>query len=302
MASIYKDRSTGRWVAQITSTHNGEKHTKRFTSKQRHIVEKKLQDYLNPSADDPNLTMLQLLTEVETPDYMLKHLDPLLLKHPDRVTVQEIEALLASNNQFRRDTLSRQLSTLTRAFKRGIATRRVTFDPTQAVRIPKGSPPKGRKVISHEDEAQILPQLSLKWQMYWTIGIETGLRPQEIRALHAEDLADGIVRVHRVLKTQRAKRNLRASERLQDALKANLWIDSGPLFPNNQSAPRQAFTRACKKAGTDAYVPYELRHTFLTRAANRGVPLLKLTQIAGHSTTRMITEYYAHAPDVIDID
>ena len=68
------------------------------------------------------------------------------------------------------------------------------------------------------------------------------------------------------------------------------------VFPSQRS-PRKhigqhqrLWDRVIQRAGIKC-VPYDLRHTFATRAVERGVALPKLAAILGHANLRSIMKY-----------
>jgi integrase len=84
------------------------------------------------------------------------------------------------------------------------------------------------------------------------------------------------------------------------------WTDLGLVFPTSIGLPsdrnnyRHSLRRATEAAGLPGqWVPYELRHTFVSLASDGGVPTAALADAAGNSE-RMIEEDYRHpvAPTV----
>lgn len=126
----------------------------------------------------------------------------------------------------------------------------------------------------------------------------TGMRPGEVLSLRVGDFDRGKRRVSvRAGKTPAAKRSIRMppdvgelAMRLADGRKQCEW-----LFPGSQ--PDRPLTklngvheRVCRRAGV-WLVLYDLRHTFASRAAARGMPLTTLAAILGHNGLRCVTRY-----------
>lgn len=51
---------------------------------------------------------------------------------------------------------------------------------------------------------------------------------------------------------------------------------------------------ACERADIDSFSFHELRDTFASHLAMRGVPILTLSKLLGHADTRITEKYYAH--------
>jgi integrase len=59
---------------------------------------------------------------------------------------------------------------------------------------------------------------------------------------------------------------------------------------------KTAWHNACRKAGINNLRIPDLRHTFGTRAADAGVPLVAIGKVVGHASIQA-TMRYAHATD-----
>jgi integrase len=57
---------------------------------------------------------------------------------------------------------------------------------------------------------------------------------------------------------------------------------------------RTAFEGACWRAGIEGLRFHDLRHTFATRLVERGVDLITVKELLGHSSV-MVTERYTHS-------
>jgi integrase len=57
---------------------------------------------------------------------------------------------------------------------------------------------------------------------------------------------------------------------------------------------RRRFTRLCKIAGIGKLSPYELRDSAATIPLARGVPLLVVSELLGHSSFRETKDVYGH--------
>jgi integrase len=59
----------------------------------------------------------------------------------------------------------------------------------------------------------------------------------------------------------------------------------------------KAFTAAAREAGLDGVSPHTLRHTWITWAAQAGVPFFEISTHFGASTRIVENVYAHHAPD-----
>ncbi len=62
----------------------------------------------------------------------------------------------------------------------------------------------------------------------------------------------------------------------------------------DKSHQHRPFKLACKKAKLGAFTFHELRHTYASRLAMKGVPLAVIAAQLGHSDTRMVEKHYGH--------
>jgi len=73
----------------------------------------------------------------------------------------------------------------------------------------------------------------------------------------------------------------------------------GPIFRTRRgeayspSGLRSAFRRIGKKLGINVS-PYDIRHTFATNSIKRGVDLISLSEIMGHTDLTMLKKNYSH--------
>lgn len=60
---------------------------------------------------------------------------------------------------------------------------------------------------------------------------------------------------------------------------------------------RRAFGMALQRAGIEDFHFYDLRHTFATRLAQRGVDIYKISKLLGHTNITMTQRYAHHCPE-----
>jgi integrase len=140
------------------------------------------------------------------------------------------------------------------------------------------------------------------------LAVESGLRPAEISALMWADI-DFESEALWVRSTERhtvKDKEDRLVPLTEDVLRKLEQLGKGKaesdlVFTTStggafQNAFRLALQKACKKLGLNNVNPYQLRHTFATRALDAGAPIQQVAAIMGHSKITT-TQGYAHASD-----
>ncbi|MDN3512015.1 MAG: tyrosine-type recombinase/integrase [Candidatus Jettenia sp.] len=64
---------------------------------------------------------------------------------------------------------------------------------------------------------------------------------------------------------------------------------------------RRAFEKALQKAGIEDFHFHDLRHTFATRLAQRGVDIYTISKLMGHKDIRMTQRYAHHSPESLRV-
>ena len=142
--------------------------------------------------------------------------------------------------------------------------------------------------------------------------ISTGIRAKELRKL----LVSSVDLENRVICLPHTKnkkgRYLPISSTLNEVLQEYLYVrngtDSEPLFCNifGEELPRttlqMSVTKYAKARGVDKYSLHLFRHTFITKCVRKGVSPLLLKRITGHSSMKMLNNYYSFdVSDVVNI-
>jgi integrase len=156
-------------------------------------------------------------------------------------------------------------------------------------------------------------ELGPTWHTMVVMGLLTGMRIGELRALHWEDIATkrGVVRVHRSLyknteqttKTVHGLRTIKLDEGL--LLLLNRMLRIGPLVfcrePKGEAlsywACKTALAAACKAAGLKRVTWHTLRHTFASHLVMLGYPIRTVQDLLGHSDIKMTMRYSHLTPD-----
>lgn len=140
----------------------------------------------------------------------------------------------------------------------------------------------------------------------------TGVRAKELRELLIGniDLNNNIINLNHT--KNKKSRVIPISSTLHLILNEYISIRNGEeddvLFCNQFGEPlcrttlQMSITKYCKKRGVEKYSLHLFRHTFITLSVRKGVSPLILKRITGHSSFKMLDNYYnANAQDLVNI-
>ena len=156
---------------------------------------------------------------------------------------------------------------------------------------------KGNSRIRYltEEEAQRLIQNSGKHRLLILMALFTGMRKSEILNLTWQDI-DFNAKIIHIEKTKNGeRRSVPISDLLLEELQKTERQDE-KLFPNlNPKTP--FFSKILQKSNIKNFHFHDLRHTFASWLAMKGVSLYTIKELLGHKTIE-ITQRYAHlSPD-----
>lgn len=182
-------------------------------------------------------------------------------------------------------------------------------NPVRNVKMPSGSPEPRMYVLSAERERKYFEaaRTSPTLHDYARLILLTGMRPDEVLRIRIGDW-DGEAGTVRIThgKTRAARRVLKLVPEAQAIIERRVGLRGPDAFLFAGERPGRPATkmnnphvRACKRAGI-RFRLYDLRHTFATRAAAKGMPLTTLAAILGHSGLRCVL-CYVH-PGQADMD
>lgn len=153
------------------------------------------------------------------------------------------------------------------------------------------------RVLSKEEEERLLHHAAPFMQDLIVFGLNTGLRVGEIFSLRWSDV-DMEKSVLNLLAQKTGKMRTiplnSSSLRVLGAWGLNRKNDL--VFYNHGTGEKfvdlkAGFALACKKAGISDVSWHTLRHTFASRLLDRGVDLVTVQQLLGHSTVIVTTRY-----------
>jgi len=232
-------------------------------------------------------------------DYRLKVLKDFFGDRPlEEITPQLIEQFRANRLEKRnaRATVNRYMALLKRMFSLAIEWGFVTSNPAQRVRQFSEHEFAKERILTPAEEVLLLRACHERLKPIVIAALNTGMRRGELLALRWEDidLRRGLIRV------KKSKSGKQRTVPVNESLKATL--QSLPLFGCDKGSVFEPVNiQACfEKARQDAGFPelrfHDLRHTFATRLVDRGVDIITIQKLLGHSTV-VITQRYTHARD-----
>ncbi len=183
------------------------------------------------------------------------------------------------------------------------------INPIKNIRLPKEDNSRER-IFERDEETRLMAALAdsgagqranHSMKPLVELAIETAARQSELLALKWTDI-DLIKAVARIRGQERAdgKSRTKNGDKFRDvplSSKARMVLSTLPrsmggyVFPTSVSAVKQAFVRACERAGIENFHFHDLRHEATTRLAEK-LAMHELMKVTGHKDTRMLARYY----------
>jgi integrase len=214
------------------------------------------------------------------------------------------------------DRPARALRVLRTALNAAVRWRILDYNPASLVQMPRHERRRGVALTQAQTAALMAQVEGHRLEALYHVVLTLGLRRGELIALQWADIdLNGATLTVQGGKTAAARRTLPLSaalvERLrehwrrQQAERAALpltWQEHGRVFASEVGTPidgyslfRQ-FKRLARRAGLPSDLHFhDLRHTALTRLAERGTPPAVVQAIAGHTTPALALQVYTHA-------
>ena len=207
----------------------------------------------------------------------------------------------------------------------------IQSNPARGVKLP--ARPRRQPQYFKEEEVRLVLQQAQKTPEYlarWLLAFHLGLRQGECLALHWDDLdlasnppklsirgslsrVTGKGLVIDSPKTKSSYRTIPLTDELVAALKVHkrlqaqakllagpAWRERGLVFSTSEGTPidpandRKKWKSLLKDAGVPYGKLHSARHTTATLMYGKGVPLLTVSKVLGHSSINTTAEFYAH--------
>ena len=218
------------------------------------------------------------------------------------ITPERIEEFKASRiREVSPATVNRDLATLKHALN--IATEWGYLSSSPAARVKLLKEPPGRDRYLTREEAAALLEACSKWlKPLVTTALHTGMRQGELLALEWDDV-NLQRRQIRISDSKTGDARVVPMNGLLYNILSELGPKSGKVFKNRRgegySCINSAFKNAVKHAGIKDFRFHDLRHTFASWLAMKGVPLSTIGRLLGHKTAQMTMRYAHLAPDYL---
>ena len=256
--------------------------------------------------------------------YTAKKLLPIYDRPLAKVTSDEIQALYNSYaGELAPATIYKIHKLLSAAYKKALITRKITYNPMDAVEPPKAEQEK-IEIFTFVELLRLARVLRSRWQRYvsfFHLLLVTGMRVGELLALQLEDIDLNKREIHinktkvgrtgnsfNDPKTKAGNRYIpilldKTVKRIQQLRRqdGNVTRLTGLLFQTkndnslNYNNVRRDWLKICKAANIEVKHIHTFRHTFATVLLAKGVPVLEVSRILGHSNATTTLNMYGHA-------
>jgi integrase/predicted DNA-binding transcriptional regulator AlpA len=241
----------------------------------------------------------------KTDDYMIKRsVNPFFgEKLISEITPLEIERWIRWRLEqgVTKITVNRGLQVLKKMFNIAIGEGFTTDNPVRKVRMFSEKDNIKERILTEEEEPRLIEACVDYLRPVVITALHTGMRRGEILALEwaRVDMEKRTIKVTHT-KTDRP-RYIEINATLLEVLRRQRIANpTGELvFPSPSTGlqmvgVRKAFVRACKAAGIEGLRFHDLRHTFASRLVEKGVDIITVKELLGHSTI-ILTQRYTHS-------
>ena len=194
-------------------------------------------------------------------------------------------------------TINRKIACLSKIMRFALSRDKLSKLP----KFPRQKESNGRiRYLSHEEEHEITKYFSNNTDIldFIIVAMDTGLRVSELLRLTQRDITNGMVTVWE------NKADLPRSIPMTDRVRKILNRRScNPVFPFKSTYIRGFFGHMRNDLiGLSDVTPHVLRHTFASRLAQLGIPIINIQELMGHKTIQMTMRYSHLSPKNREID
>ncbi|MDK9366434.1 tyrosine-type recombinase/integrase [Lelliottia wanjuensis] len=191
-------------------------------------------------------------------------------------------------------TVRLDLQLLSRVFKWCHKNGIVDEIPVKDIEYPKSGKPRDR-IINEFSFRLILSNTTEIMKPIFILGYETAMRRSEILALRPSmiDLKSRVIHLDDTMTKNGNSRNVPLSTTAVNLLRGLIEFHqtNDLIFNLKPHSVTRAFKRACQKSHIENICFHTLRHTCITRYAEKDLNILALQCISGHRDIRMLARY-----------
>ena len=156
------------------------------------------------------------------------------------------------------------------------------------------------RVLSKDEETRLLESSCEHLKHIIITALNTGMRLDEILNLKWENV-DMDRKIITVTETKSNKiRHIYINNHLKEALKC-VKLTNDRVFCDNNGRPmdsiKTAFKNAIRRSGIRCCRFHDLRHTFASRVAEKGVNIVTVKELLGHAAINTTMRYSHPAPE-----
>ena len=208
-------------------------------------------------------------------------------------------------------TTNRELAMLSKAFNLAVNEWEWLKD-NPVSRVPKEKENNKRdRWLTQDDECRLIKHCPAWLGDIVVFALNTGLRQDELLSLQWSRVSferkDVLIDKTKSGKPRAVPLNQIAINILNQRSKAKIRTIKDLVFPTFNGTKilpsnlRRAFYEALKKAGIEDFKFHDLRHTFATKLAQKGIDIYKISKLLGHKDIRMTQRYSHHSPESLRV-
>ncbi|MFN0116882.1 MAG: tyrosine-type recombinase/integrase [Elusimicrobiota bacterium] len=222
-------------------------------------------------------------------DMIKRHFSSKRLRDITSKHIEEYKASLV--DQVKPSSINRYLTIVKSIFSKAVEWGRITVSPASKVKKLREDNQRTR-YLTEEEIKRLYFSSSPKVAEFLTLALNTGMRRSNLVNLQWEDIdfKNGVIHV---LKTKSGKGyEIPLNNDIRRVLEKKFHSNSTGNVINSVNL-RKEFEAVVKNSGISDFKLHDLRHTFASYLAMKGVDLYTISQLLGHSDIKM-TQRYAH--------
>jgi integrase len=198
-------------------------------------------------------------------------------------------------------TVNREIALLKTIFNVALEDGYIEENPAKKIKKFSELDTERDRVLSKEEEERLLSELAAHVRPVVLTALHTGLRLSKVLGLRWSDVDMD----KRFIKVERTKSKRTRFIPINSVLYGELEClkecrnDNCRVFPFK--SVRTAFDNACDRASVEGFTFHDLRRTFGTRMLEKGVDIVTISKLYGHSSV-LVTQRYLHPKDKLSVE